>query len=122
MFRVPWGFGHLAVEKRTWLNALDVLSGGTNIRRGKETAGWKPALQWLPAADEVDDFVAIAWHNFCFTPFGARENFEIAFDGYATVLKTELAQQIDHRGIGSCGPRFSVDLNRGFHMFVFRVP
>jgi hypothetical protein len=78
-----------------------------------KNAGGTPAL---PASDEVDDFVTVAGDNFCFAPFGARENFEVALDGYAAVFQAEFAQKIDYCGAGDCGARFSVYLDYRFHL------
>ena len=69
----------------------------------------------LPAADEVDDFVAIAGRNFRLTPFLARQNLHVAFDRYAAVFEAEFTKKIDDCGASRCGAGFSVYLDCGFH-------
>jgi hypothetical protein len=49
-------------------------------------------LQRLAAAYEVDDFVAIAGLNGGVGPLGAREDFEVAFDGNASGGEIQVAQ------------------------------
>jgi hypothetical protein len=46
----------------------------------------------LAAAYEVDDFVAVAGLNGGIGPLRARENFEIAFDGYAAGGEIQVTQ------------------------------
>ena len=61
------------------------------------------------AADEMNDFVAVAGEDFCFLPFLARENFEIALDRDATLRHAKMLEQRDHiQSVGNFAT-FSVD-------------
>jgi hypothetical protein len=50
------------------------------------------ARRRLAAADEMDDFVAVAGLNGGVGPLRAREDFEVAFDGDATGGEIQVAQ------------------------------
>ncbi len=82
-------------------------------------------MRALAAANELDDFVAVAGGDLRFRPGCARKNFEIAFDGDAARLEGQGAQQIGDRGAGSDGASFPVDgdgkrLKRGVHALIIR--
>jgi hypothetical protein len=47
----------------------------------------KQSVDGSAAADELDDFVAVAWGDAGFGPLGAREDFEVAFDGDAAGIE-----------------------------------
>jgi len=70
----------------------------------------------LAAADEVDDFVAVAGGDLRIAPALARKNFEIAFDGDAAILESEFPQKIDYRCARCSRARFPIYINRGFHV------
>src|SRR5579871_3490991 len=84
--------------------------------RNEERRRDAAATEDSAAADEVDDFVAVAGNDLGVAPFLAGENFEIAFDGDAAILESKFAQKIDH-GTADSGPYLSVDLNGRFHRF-----
>ena len=44
-------------------------------------------LRALAAADELDDFVAVAGLDLGLAPFGARQNLEVALDGDAPTIQ-----------------------------------
>lgn len=69
----------------------------------------------LAAADEVDNFVAVAGGDLRIAPALARKNFEIAFDGYAAIFQSEFPQKIDYRCARCSRARFPIYINRGFH-------
>ena len=51
----------------------------------------------LAAADELDDFVAVAGGDQGLRPERARENFAVALDGDTAAVQAELAQQVRDR-------------------------
>jgi len=53
------------------------------FKGGKFVGGAVESRRRLAAADEVDDFVAVAGLNGGIGPSRAREDFEVAFNGYA---------------------------------------
>jgi hypothetical protein len=60
------------------------------------------------AADELDDFEAVAGSDPRFGPFGAREDFEVAFDGDAAGIEAQIAEKIGDSGVRLCGAGLSV--------------
>jgi hypothetical protein len=89
-----------------------------NEKRRQDAGATNPhkrAMLALAAADEVDDFVAIASHDQRLAPFLARENFQVALDRNAAIVQTKLAQEIDYIAAGNRRPRFAIYLNRRFH-------
>ena len=62
----------------------------------------------LAAADEVDDFVAIAGLNSGLVPLRARKDFKIAFYGHATGGKIQLLQQVRYCGAVGCFAALSI--------------
>ena len=71
----------------------------------------------LAAAYEVDDFVAVAGLNCGIGPLRAREDFEVAFDGYARGREMQVAKQIGYCGAGRSFATLSIDgdCERGRH-------
>ena len=71
----------------------------------------------LAAADEVDDFVAVAGLDGSLVPLRARKDFEVAFDGDATGGKIQVLQEIGYRGArGFAALTVDCDDKRGFHV------
>jgi hypothetical protein len=62
------------------------------FKGGKFAWGAVRSRRRLAAAYEVDDFVAVAGLNGGIGPLRARENFEVAFDGYAGSGKIQVAK------------------------------
>jgi hypothetical protein len=75
----------------------------------------------LTAADELDDFEAIALCKSSFQPLGPRQNFQIPFNRDAPGVETEFTQQVHHGSAGFCGAIFSVHCNRDFHVHLSAV-
>src|SRR5215470_13953253 len=68
----------------------------------------------LAAANELDNFVAVAGLDDGFLPVGTGENFKIAFDGDAAGIEAQFTKQIGHRGARTGGALLSVDRD-GYH-------
>jgi hypothetical protein len=60
-------------------------------------------------ADELDDFVAVVGSNWRGGPLRAREDFEVAFDGYAAERESEFSEEIFDRGARGHCATFAVD-------------
>jgi hypothetical protein len=63
----------------------------------------------LAAAYELDDFVAVAGLNGGIGPLRAREDFEVAFDGYAGGREIQVAKQIGYCGALRSFATLSID-------------
>jgi len=74
----------------------------------------------LAAADELDDFVAVARFDRGGEPVWAGEDLEVAFDGDASGIEAEFAEQVHHGGAGLPGALFSVygDGDGGLHQSI----
>jgi hypothetical protein len=60
------------------------------------------------AADELDDFVAVAGGDSGFGPFRAGQDFEVAFDGDAASIEAQFTEKIGDGGVGLCAASLSV--------------
>ena len=74
----------------------------------------------LAAADELDDFVAVAGLEWGSEPVWAGEDLEVAFDGDAAGIEAEFAEQVHHGGAGLRGALLSVydDGDGGLHQSI----
>lgn len=77
---------------------------------------------WLAAADELDDFVAVAGFDVRILPLRARQDFQISFDGNASRFEAQFTQQIRNCGVRIRRAAFSIHGNcdRGFHRLTRR--
>ena len=65
----------------------------------------------LAAADELDDFVAIAGLHRSLSPRGTREDFEIALDRDAPGIEAHGGEQIRDHGAGTRLALFAIHNN-----------
>ena len=65
----------------------------------------------LAAADELDNFQAVASGYAGFFPFGLRQDFEVVFDGYAAGVESQVVEEGAHTGAGRQLFRFPVYVN-----------
>ena len=95
---------------------------GKNISAQKR----KNSRSLLAPADELDDLVAVARLHRRFGPCGARQYFEVSFDGYAAGVQAERDQQIGNHRAGLGFALFSVYNNRNYcfhgHVEFLRQP
>ncbi len=66
-------------------------------------------MKFLPAAYEMNDFVAVARLHMDFGPLGARQNFQITFNRDAASGQIESLQQVRNGGPVRDVPLFSID-------------
>ena len=74
----------------------------------------------LAAADELDNFVAVAGRDQRLRPLRAGQNFQVAFDGHATAIETKLAQEIGNVSARLGTARLAIYRNGdgGIHRFI----
>src|SRR5438309_10160865 len=68
-----------------------------------------PEDKFLTTADELHDLVAVSGFDFRFGPFRPWQNFQVAFDGHAPRIQSQLAKQVRHGGPGLRRALFSID-------------